>query len=87
MLLAFTLARCGRHSEAVKETDAVLKIRPREAGALYLAGLLRLKSDRRAALGFLRKALKAAPGRCETRLTLFLAEKRNREFHRQLGLR
>ena len=100
--LAFNLSYCGRHSEAMKETDAVLKSHPQEASALYLAGLLRLKSDRRAALGFLRMALKAAPGHRETRLTLFYAEKRNtadltpedrnylitlQEFHRQIGLR
>ncbi|HAF94757.1 MAG: hypothetical protein A2X34_03225 [Elusimicrobia bacterium GWC2_51_8] len=72
--LNFTLAYCDRRTEALKKTDALLEKRPQEADALYLAGVLRLKSDRRSAISFLQKALKSNPSHREARLTLILAE-------------
>jgi tetratricopeptide (TPR) repeat protein len=99
--MAFTLARCGRRAEASERTDSLLERQPRDPDALYLAGVLRLRSDKRAAAGFLKKSLKADPDRLETRLTLLLAENSSaaklspaerlrfedlKKFYEQLGL-
>ncbi len=75
--LAFTLAWCGRRDEALKEAEMALKTAPGEADAMYLAGLLRLKTDRRQAMVLLRRAATATPDRREIFLTLFMAEKKN----------
>ena len=73
--LAFMLTYCGQKAEALEKTGSVLLKKPEDAEALYLAGLLRLKSDKRAAMVFFRRALAADPNHLETRLTLILAEK------------
>ena len=74
---AFTLASCGRAGEAQAAADKALKDSPGSAAALYLSGLLRLKTDRRGALALLRRADAAAPQNREAFLTLFLAEKKD----------
>jgi tetratricopeptide (TPR) repeat protein len=76
LLRAYALAKCGRRAEAAQEVDSIITKRPRWADALFLAGMLRLKSDSRAAKDFLQRALKADPDHPEARLTLMLAENR-----------
>lgn len=74
---AYTLAAGGRAGEALAEADKALKGAPGSAAALYLSGLLRLKTDRPGALALLRRADAAAPQNREAFLTLFLAEKKD----------
>ena len=76
LLRAFALAKCGRRAEAEEEVDAIIVKQPGWADALFLAGMLRLKSDSRAAQVFLQRALKADPAHPQARLTLMLAEDR-----------
>jgi len=99
--LAFTLAYCGSKEQALKETLTALAAVPGEADALYLAGLLKLKTDRAQALALLRRAAAAAPDRREALLTLYMAEKKKpaalgprdrrdladlKDFYRRAGL-
>jgi tetratricopeptide (TPR) repeat protein len=99
--LALTLARCRKPEAARKENETVLKALPRQADALYLAGLLLYSTDRRAARASLEKALREDPSNNDTRLTLILfgdkkagdaapRDKKNLErlktFYRDIGL-
>ena len=99
--LAFTLVLCRKPEAALKETETVLKALPRETDALYLAGLLLYRTDRRAARVTLEKALLEDPSHRDARLTLILfgdkkaedlapRDKRNverlRTFYRDCGL-
>ncbi|MBI4351914.1 MAG: hypothetical protein HY550_10770 [Elusimicrobia bacterium] len=70
--LAYNLAWCGRGGESA----LLLKDSPGDPDALFLSGLLRLKTDRARAVPLLKAALEAAPRRRLFFLTLLLAEKR-----------
>lgn len=70
--LAYTLAWCGRAGES----SLLLKDFPGDPDALFLSGLLSLKSDRARAASLLKAALEAAPRRRLFFLALLLAEKK-----------
>lgn len=70
--LAYTLAWCGGG-----ESSLLLKDFPGDPDALFLSGLLSLKSDRARAASLFRAALEAAPRRRLFYLTLLLAEKKD----------
>ena len=71
--LAYTLASCGRG----EESPLLLKDYPGDPDALFLSGLLSLKTDRARAVPLLKAALEAAPRRRDIFLTLLLAEKKD----------
>lgn len=72
---AYTLARCSRGGEALAEAQAALALSPEDPDALYLAGLLKLKTDRPRGVALLQRAAGRAPRRRDIRLTLSLAKK------------
>jgi hypothetical protein len=74
--LAYTLAACRNGAGALPEALRALQALPGSADALYLAGLLELKTDRAAGRALLAKALAADPAHEEARLTLALLDKK-----------